>query len=321
MKNNEKGIWISTAIAASAVAAVAAVGYATTSLLVKTALDREEPQIMKKSGINISGGGKNKFADVCADASSKLKGMPHETVKITAHDGVELVGHYFPCEDAKRLIIAFHGWRSSWGSDYGVISDFWHSNGCSVLYAEQRGQNNSGGEYMGFGLVERFDCVDWVRWAQGICGEIPLYLAGISMGATTVLMASDLDFPRAVNGIMADCGFTSPEAIWRHVARNNLHISYGIRSAVASAMCKQRINCGSGDYSTLDALKKTKIPVLFVHGTDDHFVPVEMTYENYKACASPKRLLIVPGADHAVSYCVNRDEYQKAMLDFWADFD
>ena len=78
---------------------------------------------------------------------------------------------------------------------------------------------------------------------------------------------------------------------------------------------------GSGDYSTVEALKNTNVPVLFIHGSDDKFVPVEMTFENYKACASPKRLLIVCGADHAMSYYVNKDEYEKSVLEFWQSFD
>ena len=98
-------------------------------------------------------------------------------------------------------------------------------------------------------------------------------------------------------------------------------MAYGIRSALIDAMCRQKINVDSGDHSTMDALKKTHIPVLFIHGSDDRFVPVEMTYENYKACASPKRLLIVPGANHAMSYYVNRYEYEKAVKEFWNDFD
>ena len=74
---------------------------------------------------------------------------------------------------------------------------------------------------------------------------------------------------------------------------------------------------GPEDYSTTEALQNTKIPVMLVHGTDDTFVPVEMTYENYKACASPKKLLIVPGADHGMSYYAAKDEYEKAALEFW----
>ena len=68
-------------------------------------------------------------------------------------------------------------------------------------------------------------------------------------------------------------------------------------------------------------MKVCKLPVLFVHGTEDSFVPVEMTYENYKACNAPKRLLIVPGADHGMSYCKEKEKYETATKEFWADFD
>lgn len=63
------------------------------------------------------------------------------------------------------------------------------------------------------------------------------------------------------------------------------------------------------------------MPILFIHGTDDHFVPVEMTYENYQACASPKRLFIVHGAEHCLSYRVDKEGYEKAVENFWKDYD
>ena len=318
---------INTKIAALALSAVFGgvilVAYETTKVLVKTALDRDKPKFMENAGNRISGGQKDeKFREECEKASKKLSETEHKEVKIITKDRVGLTGHFFPCENQKRVIIAFHGWRSSWSYDYGMISEFWQNNGCSVLYAEQRGQNNSGGEHMGFGLTERYDCLEWIKWITENLGEdVPIYLAGISMGAATVLMASSLMLPKNVCGIMADCGFTSPKEIWKHVARKNLHMAYGIRGILADAICRRKISMGSGDYSTVEALKNTNVPVLFIHGSDDKFVPVEMTFENYKACASPKRLLIVCGADHAMSYYVNKDEYEKSVLEFWQSFD
>lgn len=315
-------IWASAAVAAGTAAAT--VTYLAMKSLVKIALDREQPKIYQKQKAKLSGaGGQQELFKGLAEASERLKNSGCETVEITAQDGERLVGHLHRCENAKRLIIAMHGWRSSWWGDFGVISEFWHENGCSVLYAEQRGQGESGGEYMGFGLTERFDCLYWANWAnQNGFADLPIYLCGISMGASTVLMAASLDLPENVHGIMADCGFTSPHAIFKHVMENNLHLYYrGITAAIANDMCKKKIQIGTKDYSCTDALKECKIPVIFVHGTDDKFVPVEMTYENYKACAAPKRLLIVPGAEHGMSYLVNKDEYQKTVLVFWRDFD
>ena len=181
---------------------------------------------------------------------------------------------------------------------------------------------NSGGDYMGFDMIERHDCLEWVKWVNERCGtDAPIYLAGVSMGASTVLMASELDLPDNVHGIIADCGFTSPDDIWKHVVEHNLHLSYGIRSAVANDICKKKIQMGAKEHSTVEALQKSKVPVLFIHGTDDNFVPVEMIYENYKACAAPKRIFVVPGADHGMSYVVDEKGYQAALQDFWNTVD
>lgn len=309
--------------AVSAAGVSATVMYITTDIWVKTALNREQPKVMKKAGSLIAGGkADSKFKSEAEKTSRKLRAKKSEEIKIRSSDGIVLTGHLVECKNPERIIIAFHGWRSSWSRDFGLISEFWYRNNCSVLYAEQRGQNNSDGKYMGFGMTERFDCVAWVNWVTEHFPDVKsVYLAGVSMGASTVLMSADLDFGKKPCGIMADCGFTSPKDIWRHVARKNLHMLYGIRSIIADMICKRKINIGSGEISTLNTLKNTDIPVLFIHGTDDRFVPVKMSYENYKVCASPKYFLAVPGADHAMSYYKDKKRYEKAEKDFWHEFD
>lgn len=323
MKKNTKKIVTAAGIAAGTAAVASLSAYVTIKALIDTALDREMPKVMEKADKRISGEkSSDEFTNRMESASESLAVQPNETVEIIAHDGEKLVGHYFPCEKPERVIIAFHGWRSSWHRDFGMISDFWYKNNCSVLYVEQRGQNNSSGEYMGFGLTERFDCLDWLNWEIERCGsDIPVYLAGVSMGATTVLMAAGLQLPPNVHGIMADCGFTSANAIWEHIAKDNLHIRFGIRSAIADRMCRRKIQVGSKEHSTVEALKHTHVPVILVHGADDHFVPVEMTYENYTACTAPKDLLIVPGADHGISYFMEPEKYENAVKAFWAKYD
>lgn len=308
-------------VAAGALAGAAA--YTVTDLLVRVALDRDKPRILQNAEGRISGAKEEKpFQAARLEASRSLETKPHEVVRITAEDGTELVGHWFRQEDARRTIVAMHGWRSSYGMDFGMIADFWLDNGCNVLFAEQRGQNSSGGAYMGFGMIERFDCRSWVNFVNERCGEtLPVYLAGVSMGAATVLMAAGLEMPTNVRGVIADCGFTSPHAIWEYISRHNLHMQFGLKGRMADRICRRKIHMGAADYSTVEALRSTTLPVLFIHGTDDHFIPIEMTYENYKACAGPKRLLVVPGAEHGMSYAVDREGYEKTVREFWADYD
>lgn len=309
------------ALAVSAVAGTTA--YLTTKLLVRTAMDRQAPKIMRRAGGMISGSVVDE--DIYRrkrEAEERLKWIPMDTVSIQARDGVELVGHWYPCDAPRRVVIAMHGWRSSWCGDFGLIADFLHDNNCCVLFPEQRGQGNSGGEYIGFGVTERYDCLEWVRWiAETKTSELPIYLSGISMGATTVLMAAGLELPDQVHGIVADCGFTSPSAIWEHITTNNLHLSYRLHRAMVESIYQRKSQDSFFDYSTVDALRSATKPVMLIHGTDDHFVPVEMSYENYIACASVKRLLVVPGADHGMSYLVDRDGYETAIKNFWMDFD
>lgn len=328
MKKSTKTILIGSGVLIGAAAVAGAVSHTITKKLVEVALDRNENEneSIETSKKHISGETSpelNVFMKVRETAAEKLESCSIDSVEITARDGVKLAGHWQSCDNAKRIIIAMHGWRSSWSRDFGLIADFLHDNGCHVLYAEQRGQNNSGGDHMGFGLIERYDCLEWIKWvdAQGY-DNLPIYLCGVSMGASTVLMTAGFDLPENVHGIIADCGYTSPHAIWKHVAENNLHVYYdNWMSSIADEMCRERIQFRSKDYSCTEAMENCKVPVLFIHGTDDNFVPVEMTYENYKACASQKRLLIVPGAGHGMSYVIDKKSYEKTLMQFWTDFD
>ena len=308
-------------LATSALAGITA--FLTTRFLVKTALNRESPKIMEKAGNLISGSlVDEEILRQQKEAADRLAAVETESIEIKGYDGVKLAGHWYPCEAPQRIIIAMHGWRSSWCNDFGLVSDFLHENHCSVLFAEQRGQNNSGGDYMGFGVTERYDCLEWARWtAENISSDLPIYLCGVSMGATTVLMAAGLNLPKNVHGILADCGFTSPDEIWRHIANNNLHIAFHLRRTVARSIYERKNEACKFDCSTLDALRTSHTPVMLIHGTEDHFVPVEMTYQNYIACIAPKRLLIVPGADHGMSYLIDRDGYEACVKSFWKDFD
>lgn len=297
--------------------------YGITNLLMDLALNRDLPKIAKKTETLISGKiDDSEFIKVLKEKSIELEHRTTEEIHILADDGILLVGHWIPVENPKRIIIAMHGWRTSWHNDFGMVAEAWSNSNCSVLYAEQRGQNNSGGDYIGFGLIERYDCKAWAEWAREKYGEsIPIYLVGVSMGATTVLYASELELPSNVHGIIADCGFTSPEAIMQHVAKDNLHIPYETKKIFVQKAFERKVHYSTNKYTTMDALKKTKIPVLFIHGSDDMFVPVKMTFDNYKACASPKMLLIIPGAGHGMSYFIDQESYQNIVLKFWEEYD
>ncbi len=322
MNKRARSMLIGSGITAAMMALAGSARHSFADYMVRIALDREIPPHPARA--------ERRLTASCVDeamlsqvrqARKYLAAQPNELVEIQSRDGTRLVGHWIPAPRPKRVVVAMHGWRSAWDNDFGMVADFFQKNDCSVLYAEQRGQGGSGGEYIGFGLTERYDCLDWVNWVnQKTHRQLPVYLCGISMGASTVLMAAGLPLPENVRGILADCGYTSAEAIWKHVAKN-LHLSYGICGKPACKLAKRRLCMAMDSETCPNALSQCQVPVLFVHGTDDHFVPVEMTYENYKACAGPKRLFVVPGAEHGMSYLVDPKGYEAAVKAFWHDFD
>lgn len=323
MKKRARSLLIGSGITAAMMALAGSVRHKVADYFVGIALDREIPPHPVRA--------ERRLTASCVDeamlsrvhqARKYLAAQPNEAVTIhSSRDGTRLVGHWMAAHKPKRIIIAMHGWRSAWDNDFGMVADFFRKNDCSVLYAEQRAQGSSGGAYISFGLTERYDCLDWAHWANEKTGKrLPVYLCGISMGASTVLMAAGLELPENLRGIIADCGYTSAVDIWKHVAKN-LHLSYGICGGPACKLAKKRLCVAMDAESCPQALARCHVPVLFVHGTDDRFVPVEMTYENYKACAGPKRLFIVPGAEHGMSYLVDPGGYEAAVKAFWQDFD
>ena len=251
------------------------------------------------------------------DASLKIKALPMTLVTMKNRSGMQLFGHWYPYEGAERTVILVHGWHGAWHQDFSGIAPFLHDAKCNLLLIEQRCHNSSDGKLISYGILERYDVEDWVSYTRENLSALPLYLYGMSMGASTVLMASVLPGCADVKGIISDCGFTSPHEIISLTVKRRVGRELPITLAAVGKLCHLRANFRYKDYSTVDALKQnTNIPMLFIHGDEDDFVPCEMTYQNYLACAAPKEILIVKGANHGRCCVVDAEAYQKKVLDF-----
>ncbi len=263
----------------------------------------------------------NKFIEYIKSGKRWLFDSAHETVIIKSFDGLRLTGHLYQPENAKRTIIMFHGFRSSWYRDFSCVAKEFYEEGCNLLIIEQRAHGSSEGDFISYGVFERFDCLEWAKYAEARFPGMPIYLDGVSMGASTVLMASSLDLPKSVKGIIADCGYTSPKAIISSVFKQKCPVGSKAVVAAVSLYSRFAADYDFDDYSTLDAMKVNTRPVFFAHGDADTFVPPEMTLENYRACKAPKELFIAHGATHGLSYLVAHDEYKKKLLEFFARYD
>ena len=252
----------------------------------------------------------------------QLSDRSYEEVSIVSFDGLTLFGRYYHVKDGAPLDIAFHGYRSSALTDFAGGSELSFSMEHNLLLIDERAHGRSEGRTITFGIQERWDADSWVRYVVerfGADTEIILY--GISMGAATVLMASELELPASVRGIIADCGFSSPYAIMKSV----LHwrcpwLVSGPLLALTGVFTRLFGGFGLREVSATEAVAHTKLPILFIHGTGDRFVPCSMSQAAYDACTGEKRLILVEGAGHGQSYLVDRPRVQAAVREFLTDY-
>lgn len=229
-----------------------------------------------------------------------------EDVFIKSDDNLKLHATLLRSKSNKNCVICFHGYTSKGLNDYGTISKFYIEQGFNMLIVDERAHGDSEGTYIGFGVLDRYDVVKWIEYAIKLFGnDVNIMLHGDSMGATTVLLASGLNLPKNVKAIVADCGFTSAYDVFSHILKRDYHIPEFPIMNVTEIMTRKKAGYGYNDASTLDAVASTDIPILFVHGDKDDFVPPWMSEKNYEACKSEKELLIVKGADHAESYYID----------------
>lgn len=232
-----------------------------------------------------------------------------EEVQITSHDGTLLCANYYESKPGAPLVIFFHGYRSSFDRDGS--GGFWHlvSNGYNILMVHQRSHGKSGGKTITFGVKERYDCLSWIDYVVERFGEnVKIMLMGVSMGASTVLMASGLNPPENVKGIIADCGFTSPEKIIKSEI-GAIHLPKNLVYSLARLSAKIFGGFDPNDADACEAVSKTDIPILIIHGEDDSFVPYYMAKEILDSCKSDKMFLSVPGAGHAMSFYQDKKTY------------
>lgn len=251
---------------------------------------------------------------VAADRWLKDRGC--QDVFINADDGIRLHGLWVSAPNAKGTVILFHGYRSTYLVDSSMALEFYFSAGYNLLIPDQRAHGKSEGKYITFGVKESRDALCWIGFHNRTFGEVPVVLSGLSMGASTVLYVADQKLPDNVKGIIADCGFTSPKAILSEVYRKVIHLPPMLTMWAVDLFAKAFADFSITEKDTRITLASSHVPVLMIHGSKDDFVPCRMAHEGYCACTGKKKLLIVDGADHGVSFIKDRDGYTGAVVTF-----
>lgn len=243
--------------------------------------------------------------------------MEHVTIK--SRDNLTLHGDYIPADnESDTIVLCHHGYTSTGWDSCSSIAAFFLREGYDCLVVDNRAHGKSEGDYVGFGILDRFDSLSWMEYINSrFDSKKKIVLYGVSMGAATVVMASGFKkLPCNVKAIISDCAFTSPYEVFAHILKRDYHMPEFPVMNFNDVLCKKTAGYGFNDYSTLKAVKTTNVPILFIHGENDTFVPTEMSHRNYEACNSPKDLLIVENASHAAAYYENVPLYEAKVKEF-----
>lgn len=244
-----------------------------------------------------------------------LESMPYINVYIKSFDGLRLYGALLE-NYSDKIVICVHGFTGSGKKDFASLAQAYYKNGYNVLLVDNRAHGQSEGKYVGFGVLDRLDLRNWVKYVINRFGSnVQIFLHGISMGAATVLMASSI-MPKNVRGIIADCGFTSVYEIFEYVLKRDYHLPKFPIIYLTNIMSKIRAGYGYKDVNTTAEIARSDIPILFIHGENDEFVPLWMTMKNYSHCKAYKELFIVRESEHAESHYIDKKGYERRILTF-----
>ena len=257
------------------------------------------------------------WRDIMVKWIKETRALHHQEFTITSIDGLTLRGKFYEYAPGATIELMMHGYRGNAERDLcgGVQRCF--ALGHSAFVVDQRACGNSDGNVITFGILEKIDCLKWTELIIQTFGpDVKIILTGISMGASTVLMAAGQPLPRNVIGVLADCGYTSAKEIIKVVIRQmKLPPNLAYPFVKLGALLFGGFDLDAD--SAICAIKKSKVPVIFYHGEADDFVPCYMSKENYDACTSRKQLVTMPEAGHGLCYLVDSQKYLSTLQNFF----
>lgn len=279
----------------------------TSDFLMKQLIARDVPKLPDFILKMLAGNTQDEFVVTQEDKKQieKLSNNIKETIYLrTEKEGLKIVGRYYPADKPSDLFLVLsHGCRCNGLREFAMISEYYHKLNYNLLIVDHRACGDSEGEYMGFGYYESSDTMLWLDYLNNRFGkDIKIFLHGVSMGAATVLMMSSKQLPENVKGIIADCSYTSAWDEFSYQIETSFKLPVHPILDIVNLTAKNKAGYDFKNASPLNCVKNAKVPILFIHGAKDEFVPEFMVNKLYNACCTRKDLLIVPDAIHARSF-------------------
>ena len=241
-----------------------------------------------------------------------------EEMELKSRDGLKLKGYFLKAKQpTNKLVVFAHGYLGR-GSDMGLYGQYYYEElGYNVFTADARGHGQSEGDYVGFGWHDRLDYVDWVDMLIDKLGsDTEIIMHGLSMGASTVLMTSGEKLPENVKAVVADSPYTSVYDMFSYQMKRMFHLPAFPILDTTSLVTKARAGYTLRGASALKQVKKTDLPILYIHGNADTFVPTRLAEELYENSNDKAELLKVDGAGHGEAFVIENERYRDTLQAF-----
>lgn len=234
---------------------------------------------------------------------------------LESEDGEQLSAVLIKREHSNKLAFVGHGYGAS-HADMAPWAKLFYDMNFNILLPDARGHGESSGHYIGFGWHERHDYLDWIDLMNKELDYPSIVLFGLSMGGATVMNACGEKLPNNVKAIINDCGYSSLVKELTHQMKVRYNFSSNLLLRLTSIYTEFKTGYRFKDVLPIKQVKDNTLPILFIHGKDDTFVPASMAYELYEAANEPKELYIAENASHGQAYVSNKEKYQQTVKNF-----
>jgi len=220
-----------------------------------------------------------------------------------------------------RTAILIHGYKDQATGMIQIARIYNKELGFNILLPDLHAHGESDGNDIRMGWKDRNDILHWAKVAEQAFRYISpdrsrMVLHGISMGAATTMCVSGENTPDYIKCFVEDCGYTSVWDEYVHELKGRFHLPPFPLLYTSSFLCDMKYGWSFTEASPVTQVAKCHKPMLFIHGSNDDFVPTEMVYPCYNAKPRPKELWIAPGSAHAMSYKDHKNEYIHRVCNF-----
>ena len=276
----------------------------------KETLDRlEQSPYVGALGPNLK-----EFNEYRDDAHKALKGTAFSWESVTADDEIRLFGRLYKEENAKTTVICLPSYMTSAVKSFADIVPYYKERGYNVLLVTNRGHAESGGKHITFGKKESTDLLKWIDKVNELYPDGDIIIHGIELGANAAMLVSG-ELPHNVKGIIADSGYSKPWDIFVYQIKQIYHLSPFPILHISEYFSKRFAKVSYQD-SAVKAVAESSVPILFIHGSRDMFVPAYMCHACYDSCTAPKAMLIVEGAGHTQAMFKDKELYLDSLNSF-----